>query len=100
MSDIRIVPNPYSISSPLGSLRFEGEPDKIAFFNIPGYCKIRIYTELGELIKEIDHTDGSGDHYWNSITSSNQVIVSGIYIVVFENTQTGERIIKKLSVIR
>ena len=100
MSDIRIVPNPYSISSPLGSLRFEGEPDKIAFFNIPGYCKIRIYTELGELIKEIDHTDGSGDHYWNSVTSSNQVIVSGIYIVVFENTQTGERIIKKLSVIR
>lgn len=100
ISDIRIVPNPYSVSAPLKTLRFEGEGDKIAFFNIPGQCRIRIFTELGELIKEIEHTDGSGDAYWNSVTSSNQVIVSGIYIVVFENMQTGERIIKKLSVIR
>jgi hypothetical protein len=100
MDDIRIVPNPFSISSNATTLRFAGEPDKIAFFNVPGYCKIRIYTELGELIKEIDHNDGSGDAYWNSITSSNQVIVSGIYIVMFENTTTGERVIKKLSVIR
>jgi hypothetical protein len=100
MSGIRIVPNPYSISSDEVNLRFQNEPDKIAFFNIPGQCRIKIYTELGELIKEIEHTDGSGDAYWNSITSSNQVIVSGIYIVVFENTQTGERIIKKLAVIR
>jgi hypothetical protein len=100
IEEIRIVPNPYSISAPLKTLRFEGEGDKIAFFNIPGQCRIRIFTELGELIKEIEHTDGSGDAYWNSVTSSNQVIVSGIYIVVFENLQTGERIIKKLSVIR
>jgi hypothetical protein len=100
MKDIRIVPNPYSISSTPATLRFDQEPDKIAFFNIPGYCKIRIFTEMGELIKELDHVDGSGDAYWNSITSSNQVIVSGIYIVVFENTKTGERVIKKLSVIR
>jgi hypothetical protein len=88
------------VSAPLKTLRFEGEGDKIAFFNIPGQCRIRIFTELGELIKEIEHLDGSGDAYWNSVTSSNQVIVSGIYIVVFENLQTGERIIKKLSVIR
>jgi hypothetical protein len=100
MKDIRIVPNPYHISSTAAVLRFDQEPDKIAFFNIPGYCTIRIYTEMGELIKVIDHNDGSGDAYWNSITSSNQVVVSGIYLVVFENTKTGERIIKKLSVIR
>jgi hypothetical protein len=100
MNDIRIVPNPYSISSNPSTLRFSEAPDRIFFFNIPGYCKIRIYTELGELIQEIDHTNGSGDEYWNSITSSNQVVVSGIYIVVFENTNTGERVIKKLSVIR
>jgi len=61
---------------------------------------IRIYTELGELIKEIVHNDGTGDAYWNSITSSNQVIVSGIYIVVFENKDTGEKTIKKLVVVR
>lgn len=97
---IRIAPNPYIIRSSESTLRFPNEPDKIAFFNIPGNCVIKIYTELGELIKEIVHNDGTGDAYWNSITSSNQVIVSGIYIVVIENKDTGEKIIKKLVVIR
>jgi hypothetical protein len=100
MSDIRIVPNPFHLGSDPTALRFGGEPDKIAFLNIPGYCTIRIYTELGELIKEMEHTDGSGDHYWNSTTSSNQVVASGVYIVVIENTRTGERTIKKFVVIR
>ena len=62
--------------------------------------EITFQKKLGELVKEIDHTNGSGDEYWNSITSSNQVVVSGIYIVMFENINTGERVVKKLSVIR
>lgn len=99
-SQIRIAPNPYVITSSENTLRFPSEPDKIAFFNIPGNCLISIYTELGELIKQIDHTDGTGDAYWNSITSSNQVIVSGIYIVVIENKDTGEKTMKKLVVVR
>jgi hypothetical protein len=105
MDSIRIVPNPYSISAYMNkddpySLRFPGEKDKIAFLNIPGYCTISIYTELGELINTIDHNDGSGDEYWNSITSSNQVIVSGVYIVVFENQKTGEKRMQKLIIVR
>jgi hypothetical protein len=100
MSDIRIVPNPFLLSSDPTNLRFKDEPDKIAFYNIPARCKIRIYTELGEQINEIDHTDGSGDEYWNSITSSRQVVVSGIYIVIFEDMDTGQRSIQKLSIVR
>jgi hypothetical protein len=99
-SQIRIAPNPYIISSDANALRFPNEPDKIAFFNIPGNCVISIYTEIGELIKQIVHTDGTGDAYWNSITSANQVIVSGIYIAVIENKDTGEKTIKKLVVVR
>jgi hypothetical protein len=96
MSQIRIVPNPFSAR---GS-NFPDEPDKVAFYNIPGQCRIKVYTELGEAVTEILHTDGTGDAYWNSITSSRQVVVSGIYIVVFENLNTGERSIQKLSIIR
>ncbi len=99
MDSIRVVPNPFSISSDVG-LGFAYEPDKIVFYNIPGYCKIRIYTELGELINEMDHTDGSGDHYWRSVTSSRQIVVSGIYIAVIDNLTTGQRVIKKFAVVR
>ena len=110
--EIRIVPNPYIISSDENQLRFPDVPDRIAFFNIPGFCKIRIFTELGELIYEIDHKDGTGDAYWNSITFSNQVVVSGVYLVHIEVTQdqisgsgevefkTGDTFLKKLVVVR
>ncbi|MBN2572267.1 MAG: hypothetical protein JXA68_09075, partial [Ignavibacteriales bacterium] len=67
---------------------------------IPGRCKIQIFTELGELIYTIDHTDGSGDASWRSVTQSNQVIVSGVYIAVITNSDTGEKAIKKFVIIR
>lgn len=85
LSSIRIVPNPYNIAAP--GMQYPGEPDKIMFLNIPGHCTIRIYTENGDLIKEIQHENGSGDEPWNSITSSRQVVVSGVYIAHFTVTQ-------------
>jgi hypothetical protein len=84
LSGIRIVPNPYNIASP--GMQYPGEPDKIMFLNIPGHCTIRIYTENGDLINTIEHENGSGDETWNSITSSRQVVVSGVYIVHFTVT--------------
>ena len=84
LSDIRIVPNPYNIASP--GMQYPGEPDKIMFLNIPGHCLIKIYTENGDLINTIAHENGSGDEPWNSITSSRQVVVSGVYIVHFTVT--------------
>ena len=69
------------------------------FYNIPGECTIRIYTERGDLIKTITHTDGSGDEEWKSITSSRQVVTSGLYIAQIE-TPSGESTIQKFMIIR
>ncbi len=100
MDQIRVVPNPYNISA-AKSLGFGNQQaNRLAFFNIPGQCTIRIYTEIGELIYTINHTDGSGDAYWDSVTSSQQLVVSGVYIAVIDNTKTGERKILKFVVIR
>ncbi len=99
LSQIRIVPNPYNINA--GRLNYPGEPDKIAFLNIPAFCTIRIYTERGDLIQTIEHDDGSGDQFWNSVTSSRQTVVSGVYIAHFEVTEdysdpdTGQVLYKK-----
>jgi hypothetical protein len=108
---IRIVPNPYDIKS--RKLQYIGEDDKIMFLNIPGHCTIRIFTERGDLINQIEHEDGSGDESWNSITSARQVVVSGIYIAHFEVTQDqydpatntllykkGDTAVRKLVIIR
>jgi hypothetical protein len=105
MDSIRVVPNPFSLGADPNRLRFPGEPDKIGFFNIPGQSSIQIFTESGELIKTIEHNDGSGDAYWNCTTSSNQVIVSGIYIAVVTDLtdvpgRKGRRKIVKFVVVR
>lgn len=88
LSDIRVVPNPWNIRS--RELYFGTEPtsqDRIAFYGLPPKCKIQIYTESGDLIQTIDHTDGSGMELWHSFTSSRQLVVSGVYIAYFEVTE-------------
>lgn len=101
LNSIRIVPNPFNASAK-GSVRFPGviDEDKIAFYNIPGQCTIRIYTELGELIKTIEHTNGSGDEFWYQVTSSSQIVVSGIYIAVITDKSTGQNHLAKFVIIR
>lgn len=98
MTEIRVVPNPYNIRN--RSLQYVGEPNKIMFLNLPAACKIRIFTERGDLIYTIDH-EGSGDARWDLITSSRQIVVSGVYIAHFEvpedinDINTGELLIPK-----
>jgi hypothetical protein len=96
--DIRVVPNPFHISARDFQYGVSA-PDRLMFLNIPPECTIRIFTERGDLIKTIEHTDGSGDEAWNSITSSRQLIVSGLYIAHFEDTE-GRSTIRKFTVIR
>lgn len=105
---IRVVPNPYNVAAAKKQYLFQQE--KLAFLDLPAYCTIKIYTESGELIRTIEHNDGSGDQPWDLLTSSRQTVVSGIYIAVFEVTKDfpevnpyyrkGEHTIRKFVIIR
>ena len=99
LADARVVPNPYNLGSSQ-NVRWPDQQDKLAFLEIPGQSTIKIYTEMGELIETIEHTDGSGDEYWNLTTSSNQVVASGIYAAVIKDNETGDQVIKKFVIIR
>ncbi len=99
---VRAYPNPYIISASDNWMFGSGsvERNKIAFDHISGECKILIFTEMGELIRTIEHTDGSGSQDWDLRTSSNQLVVSGIYIAVVIDNNTGDKQIVKFSIIR
>ena len=100
VSEFRVVPNPY-IRGVASELTFgDDELNKIAFVNSTGDCKIQIYSEMGELIWEVDHNDGSGDEFWFQTTSSNQLVVSGVYIAVVTDNKTGEKSIQKFAIIK
>ncbi|MBX2821094.1 MAG: T9SS type A sorting domain-containing protein [Rhodothermaceae bacterium] len=103
VSDFRIVPNPINMAAD-ESVRIIIDGDRtrgqVEFLDIPGQCTISIYTEIGELVKRIEHTNGSGNAEWDLLTASRQPVVSGIYIVHVLDNDLGEVDVKKLVVVR
>ena len=87
LDEVRVVPNPYDIRSRMWQFGDESQYDRLAFYELPPVCTVKIFTERGDLIWQKDHTDGSGDELWDSLTSSGQIIVSGIYILYVEVTE-------------
>jgi len=85
--EVRVVPNPYDIRARKHQFGDKSQYDQIAFYGIPPICKLKIFTERGDLIWEKDHTSGTGDERWNSETSSGQIVSSGIYILYVEVTE-------------
>lgn len=103
LADIKVVPNPYVISSTwerkrLGDPKL-GEPIRdIAFTNLPPTCTINIYTLDGNLVKTIEHFNGSGTEFWDLRSFSNQLIATGVYIYHVKS-DAGEKV-SKFAVVR
>jgi len=95
------VPNPYNINDPL--LVKQGWTDQrgIQFYNLPGVVTIKIFTEFGDLVQTIEHNSpvSAGYEIWDMITRNQQVISSGVYIVVFQKPD-GETAFQKFMVVR
>ncbi|MCK5146739.1 hypothetical protein KAR48_08275 [bacterium] len=86
LKEFTIIPNPFNVRA--RSLQFESSaPDQIALFGLPDVCTLKIFTERGDLVNTIYHTNGSGDELWNCQTSSGQLVVSGVYIIHLEVTE-------------
>jgi hypothetical protein len=96
---VRVVPNPYDIRSRMFQFGDKSQYDRIAFYNLPPVCKLRIFTERGDMIWQKDHTLGTGDELWDSTTSSGQIVASGIYILYVEAPGQGS-IFRKFVIIR
>lgn len=85
--EIRVVPNPYDSRARKFQFGEESQYDRIVFYGLPPICKLKIFTERGDLIWEKDHTNSTGDEIWDSKTSSGQIVVSGIYLLYVEVTE-------------
>ena len=100
LAEVRVVPNPYNVAAADAGLQFPGEPDKIMFMGLPSECTIRIFTLSGDLVKTLEHTDGSGDEPWSDLTTeTRQIITSGVYIAHIE-TPEGETSHIKFVIVR
>lgn len=91
---VYVVPNPFrQHSGLLGS----GEELRMEFIGLPPKCTIKIFTLAGDLIKTIEHDDGSGSQAWGSSRALDyqtntwlQYVSPGFYIYHVESRVSGE----------
>ncbi len=103
LDDIRVVPNPLNLSGN----NWPGEEEKIVFKGLPAKATIKVYTESGDLVKVLDHTDESGAEHWggnvenlHTVTESGQRLASGLYIALVTDDDSGESTMVKFVIVR
>ena len=83
LKDVKVVPNPYVVTSAYES---NIETKELQFHNLPQECTIRIFTIAGELLRILEHREGSMSwrgpaiEAWDLRTYNNQEVAFGIYI--------------------
>jgi len=94
MNQIRVVPNPYVVSSlwepEFGELRRE-PLRQIQFINLPSECTIYIFTVDADLIKTLHHNSTNGTEVWDLRAEGGREIAAGVYIYLVK-TQNSERL--------
>ena len=108
LNAVRVVPNPYIISSPLDP----GPGDKnILFTGLPAECTIRIYTISGVLVNVLEHgpgvtgstfgafDSGGGTRTFDLTNRFGHLLASGTYYFHVESRGTGKESIGKFSII-
>ncbi|HKJ67195.1 MAG TPA: fibronectin type III domain-containing protein, partial [bacterium] len=96
---VRVVPNPFNIKGNTyleesahnaTGFNFSGgyrEQNTLLFVNIPEQCTIHIYNAVGDKIKTLEHTDGSGDERWSPVLTDDNIFpASGVYFYIIKAT--------------
>jgi hypothetical protein len=76
LKNAKVVPNPY-----IGNARWESTPGirRVQFTNLPASCTIRVYTLSGDLVRTIEHANGTGAEDWNMQSETGREIAAGVY---------------------
>gem|GEM_PF-668185 len=93
-SKVRVVPNPFKQRS--GFLD-PAEAKRLTFVNTPSICTVKIYNLAGELIRTIEHNDGTGEEAWGSNIGTGDYMLSeyfsnimpGLYIYHIQSHVAG-----------
>ena len=91
MNQIRVVPNPYVVSSlwepEFGELRKE-PLRQIQFINLPPECTIYIFTVDADLIKTLYHSSTNGTEVWDLRAEGGREVAAGVYIYLVKTSDS------------
>jgi hypothetical protein len=117
-------PNPYYAGASWeGTSTFQEQSRKLYFANLPANCEITVFTVAGDFLDQIIHNaqyDGSdirwsqtfgaedaaqnvfsgGEHAWDLLTESTQILARGVYIFTVKDLDTGKLYKSKFAIIK
>jgi hypothetical protein len=96
LSKINVVPNPYVVSSVFETSLISKE---LQFRRLPPECTIRIYNLAGDLVRVLEHDNGTALEPWNLRTYNDQEVAFGVYIFHI-TTPTGSETMGKFAIIK
>ncbi len=82
LANIKVVPNPYIVHAEWENSKYER---KLQFIHLPDACTVRIYTLSGDLVRSLDHNDGTGTADWDLLSENGMGIAPGIYFYHIES---------------
>jgi hypothetical protein len=96
LAGIKVVPNPYVVSSIFETSLISKQ---IQFRHLPPVCTIRLYNLAGELVRVIEHTNGTSIEAWDLRSYNDQEVSFGVYIY-HVTTPAGLESLGKFAVIK
>lgn len=91
LNQVKVGPNPF----------FPGPGKAFAFLDLADDVSIKIMTENGMIVRQIDNENILGAvASWDGKNSSDEYVANGIYLYVIYNEDTGQNRIGKIAVIR
>lgn len=83
--NVFVVPNPYDRRS---ERLYTLASNTVTFYGLTPECRIRIYTQSGDLVVTLHHFPSSGNiEQWNLLSDSKQYIAPGLYFYVVDQTK-------------
>ncbi|MBN1621877.1 MAG: SBBP repeat-containing protein [Endomicrobiales bacterium] len=89
LGSVIAYPNPYKPKTHTAGLTFD---------YLTSNAKIKIYNVAGELVKEIEETDGDGIAVWDGKNKSGNLVASGVYIAYIKSDNSTKKV--KIAVIK
>ncbi|MEN2992934.1 MAG: hypothetical protein ABDH91_05210 [Bacteroidia bacterium] len=124
LGDPYVYPNPYYEKAAWEGNSQAHEDKRIVFANLPPHCEVSIYTVAGDLVYRFEHhgedfaalakdsrwyetysdpaklVTSGGEHGWNLLSRSGQIIARGLYVFAVKDLETGEVRTGKFVIIR
>lgn len=91
LEEINVFPNPYFASNKAETDFFT---QFVTFNNLPEACTIRIFSFSGQMVRTIQHDNGTPFETWDLNNEAGLPIASGIYFGLIEVPGVGEKILK------